>query len=346
MHPIDLPNSLAGIAPKQATPGNARTTPAPKLDRIASCRNVFDIICFSLFAVARMPGRSLFLMSIFILAGTPVAAASLDPNFFGAQVLTRTRQTVFGDLSNNLPTDEDYDAGVPSAATGSAAAGGSATASYNHATGVAELQSISDKLPVFVNDSSTPIFNSTTTSFAGIDILSITADGVGVPEKPLVPSPELTISLHLEGTYSLDTAQVAGTQNEVLLQAFLLTSGNNALPSWTASTASNCATDDDACLTGGVISEVVSTTFMLDRVGDLNFWTSAVEPSVSGRATNGASLDLTATIKIGLTNGYSFTSNSGVFLTEDPIAPVPLPAGFPLLLGAMAGMALLRRRIS
>lgn len=69
--------------------------------------------------------------------------------------------------------------------------------------------------------------------------------------------------------------------------------------------------------------------------------------SVIGNLPVEISMDFSNTARFGidLPDGASFTSASGVFLTGgDDIAPIPLPAGAPLLVAALGMLGLLRRR--
>ncbi len=50
------------------------------------------------------------------------------------------------------------------------------------------------------------------------------------------------------------------------------------------------------------------------------------------------------TATLGIDSPVPYTSASGLFLSEAPMAPIPLPAAGPMLLGALAGVGALRRR--
>ncbi len=65
---------------------------------------------------------------------------------------------------------------------------------------------------------------------------------------------------------------------------------------------------------------------------------------IGGTTSSTATIDLgnTATLTFELPAGVTFTSQSGVLLTE----PVPLPGGFALLASSLCGLGLLRRRTS
>ncbi|WP_300054883.1 VPLPA-CTERM sorting domain-containing protein [uncultured Roseobacter sp.] len=113
----------------------------------------------------------------------------------------------------------------------------------------------------------------------------------------------------------------------------------------------NCRAANVACLSGNAIDQLLDTAItgtLSVQAGRTYLFGSSLF-SAAGRAGPGvgpAASDFlsTAVFAFDDLDGASFTSSSGEFLSANQLTPVPLPAGFPLLLGALAGLAFLRRR--
>ncbi|MEM6372914.1 MAG: VPLPA-CTERM sorting domain-containing protein, partial [Pseudomonadota bacterium] len=91
------------------------------------------------------------------------------------------------------------------------------------------------------------------------------------------------------------------------------------------------------------INDVAVGTFLIDRFNTLDVWAQDLVDWNSGTATT-AKLEL-----INLSTGFSgndFAVDDITFTGPAPtsMTPVPLPAGLPLLLAGLGGLALLRRR--
>ncbi len=120
---------------------------------------------------------------------------------------------------------------------------------------------------------------------------------------------------------------------------------------------------DDLVIFGGTNNNVIRLSAAADPnapwiQGTNNFVPVGAPGNTSGFSLNGASFDLS---DLGFADGAEvtgglFLSRGGVFTTVWDVAalnskdipttttPVPLPAGLPLLLGGLGGLALLRRR--
>lgn len=269
------------------------------------------------------------------LAAAESPAATFDPNFFGAQALVTTVETVVAedpDTSRSVVvditvSDIDADIEIARAAVHRGPVGGKAT--YDFRTGEADLTATSNA-PAPPGPGAT-IFSLATSAYSSLAALAITAPELGVGELPAV-DPLLSYALTLDGTYTL-----TGPDSQVTLQTQLIASGSDRTPFLTFGTT---CSQSIICLSNGVISETVSVQFAATRVGS-NLWIEALDTLVFARASNGATVDLKATLSLDASDGFAIRSREGDFLAgRDDVSQIPLPATAWMLLLASAGLGL------